>query len=125
MNNITIIGNMVKDTELKYTQNGKATATNTVAVQRNYNKEKTDFINIQVWGATAEKYLAQYGKKGSQIAVSGELHIDTWKNDEGEWQSRTYINAREVKLISGKKENNNSMPDGFNPVDDMDSNIPF
>lgn len=121
MNNITILGNLTKDVELRYTQSGKAIAEGTIAVQRKFQRDKTDFINVVVWGKAAENYFAKYGKKGDQAAATGELNIDTWKKDDGSWGYKAYINANDVKLVGGRKED--SM-DGFQEVD-MDDDIPF
>ncbi|WP_069649658.1 single-stranded DNA-binding protein [Caloranaerobacter ferrireducens] len=115
------IGRLTKDVELRYTPNGKAIATGTIAISRRYNQEKTDFIDIRVWGASAEKYFAEYGKKGRLIAVQGELNIDTWKDENGNWQSRTYITASNVRFLDNRKDND--IPEGFQSVDD--DSIPF
>lgn len=116
------IGRLTKDVDLRYTQNGKAIATGTIAISRRYNQEKTDFIDIRVWGASAEKYFAQYGKKGRLIAVQGELNIDTWKDEKGNWQSKTYITVNQVKFL-GKGQANDDVPDGFQEINDSD--VPF
>ena len=116
------IGRLTKDVDLRYTQNGKAIATGTIAISRRYNQEKTDFIDIRVWGASAEKYFAQYGKKGRLIAVQGELNIDTWKDEKGNWQSKTYITASNVSFLDNRKDND--IPEGFQTVD-SDDTIPF
>lgn len=121
MNNINIVGNLTKDVELKYTQNGKAVATGTVAVAKRFKKDEANFINVKVWGGQAEKYFAAYGKKGSKVAVSGEMFIDTWKDDKGQWQTNPYINADQVQLLDGKKE---EATEGFQEVD-SDDQIPF
>jgi len=126
VNNWNGIGNLVDDVELRYTQSGKAIATGRIGVSRRFQKDKSDFIEIRVWGKSGENYFAKYGKKGKQLAVQGELNIDTWKDEQGNWKSRTYINAQEVKLLGGQAINEDtSTPDGFAPVDDMDSDIPF
>lgn len=134
MNNATIIGNLTRDPELKFVpSSGKAIATFTVAVQKKYKKEEADFIPCQVWGNTAEKYVSKYAKKGTKIAVSGELHIDTWKDKEGNFKSKTYINANDVEILFGSmnddykdeddEENLFGEDDVFEPSDDDD--IPF
>ena len=78
MNNIVLIGRMTKDPELKYTNNGKGHARFTLAVQRN--KDETDFINCVAWEKTAEN-IAEYFKKGSQIAVQGAIRTGSYEKD--------------------------------------------
>lgn len=78
MNNIVLIGRITKDPELKYTNNGKANTRFTLAVQRN--KEETDFINCVAWEKTAEN-IAEYFKKGSQIAVQGSIRTGSYEKD--------------------------------------------
>ena len=73
MNNICLIGNICADPELRTTEAGNAVATFRIAVRRPRTKEeKTDFFNIVAWRHNAE-FVCKYGKKGSQIAVSGML----------------------------------------------------
>lgn len=78
MNNIVLIGRITKDPELKYTNNGKANTRFTLAVQRN--KDETDFINCVAWEKTAEN-IAEYFKKGSQIAVQGAIRTGSYEKD--------------------------------------------
>lgn len=78
MNNIVLIGRITKDPELKYTNNGKGNTRFTLAVQRN--KEETDFINCVAWEKTAEN-IAEYFKKGSQIAVQGAIRTGSYEKD--------------------------------------------
>lgn len=124
MNNWMGIGNLVKDVDLKVTTNGKAIASGRIGVKRRF-QDKSDFIEVIVWGNQAEKYFAPYGKKGRQVAAQGELNIDTWKDDNGEWQSRTYVTANDIKFLDRKDGQAKEEPqvEGFGPVDDDD--IPF
>ena len=78
MNNIVLIGRITKDPELKYTNNGKGNTRFTLAVQRN--KDETDFINCVAWEKTAEN-IAEYFKKGSQIAVQGTIRTGSYEKD--------------------------------------------
>ena len=71
MNTVNLIGRLTKDPELKYTSNRKGNTRFTLAVSRN--KDETDFINCVAWEKTAEN-IAEYFKKGSQIAVQGAMY---------------------------------------------------
>lgn len=78
MNNIVLIGRMTKDPELKYANTGKGSTRFTLAVQRN--KDEADFINCVAWEKTAEN-IAEYFKKGSQIAVQGSIRTGSYEKD--------------------------------------------
>lgn len=126
MNQSIVIGRLVRDVELKFTPGqGKAIATGTVAVNRRIPKDKTDFINVQQWGAPAEKYFAQYGHKGRLVAVRGELNIDKWKDRDGNWKERSYIVASEIKFLDKFSEYSDADTEGFTTMDLDDPDIPF
>ena len=103
MNNVSIIGNITKDIELKYTQNNKAVVTVSIAVNEGYGEnQKTYFIDVQAWEKQAEN-LAKYCGKGSKIAVSGKLIQQTWEHD-GKNQSKVLVQAFSVMFLDIKKE---------------------
>ena len=108
MNIWTGMGRLTKSPELRYTGNGKAVTNFTLAIDRRFNSDKTDFIKVTVWGKQAEN-VCQYLDKGCRTMVSGELNIDK-KEDK----YYTSINADEVKFIdfkdSGEKQEA-EMPD--------------
>ena len=108
--NFSIIeGNLVKDPELK-TISDKATICKfTVGLNRSYtNKngelvEQADFFDVNTWNNTA-KNCAKYLTKGSKVLVSGNLRKDVWKDKEGEYRSRVYIDGRSVNFLSPKSK---------------------
>lgn len=120
MNNWTGIGNLTKDVELRYSKNGTAIATGTIGVRRRFNKEKSDFIRVKVLGKSAEKYFAEYGKKGRLIAVEGELHIESWKDDQGNWNSITEV-VGNVEFLdkNGSSSNESYRDDEGNSFEDL------
>lgn len=103
MNKIILIGRLTKDPDLRYTQNGKAVCSFTLAVDRPYSKDgeqEADFINIVVWnksGENAAKYLA----KGRQAAVEGRLQIRTYDGDDGKKRWVAEVVADRVEFIGG------------------------
>ena len=133
MNKWTGIGNLTKDVELRYSKNGTAIATGTIGVRRRFDKEKSDFIRIKVLGKSAEKYFAQYGTKGRLLAVEGELHIENWKDDQGNWKSITEV-VGNVEFLDKAKNNSskgnyvddegNSFDDLY-PIDGDEDDLPF
>lgn len=90
------VGRLTRNPELKFTQNQKAVATFTLAVDRGFGEE-TDFFNCQAWGKTAEN-VSKYLTKGSQCQVIGEVHIDKYLK-EGRNQYYTKINVNKVKFL--------------------------
>ena len=84
MNKIILIGRLTKDPTLIYTPNGYANSRMTIAVDRKYKDKQgnkiTDFIPIIAWQKLAET-VAQYMRKGKQIAVEGSLEIRTYEKD--------------------------------------------
>lgn len=89
MNVVNIIGRLVRETELKYTQSGKAVATNTLAIDDGWGEnKKTYFIPFTIWDKSAES-LANYTKKGSKIAISGKITSRSYETKDG--QKRTVI----------------------------------
>jgi single-strand DNA-binding protein len=97
MNHVAIIGNIVRDIELKYTPSGAAVAEFSVAVNEVwYNdakekQERTHFIGCVAWGKTGEN-IAKYFSKGQRIAVEGALNQDTWEDKEsGKKREKTKV----------------------------------
>ena len=73
MNKVQLLGRTTKDIELRYTStNNKEVCNFTLAVNKKFKKEETDFINCVAWGSTA-KLLDQYVEKGNLIGVCGSI----------------------------------------------------
>ncbi len=107
MNSIVVIGRLTADPELRYTSNGTAVASFTVAVERDrkgQNGEKvTDFLNVIAWQKTGE-LCAEYLGKGRLCAVRGRLETRSYENKEGQ-KIRVYeIVAENVQFLDSKKE---------------------
>lgn len=118
MNVIVLKGRLTADPELKNV-GAKQTAVCdfSIATNRRFEKEKTDFISCQAWGQTAE-FISKYFSKGKEIAVVGELHIDRYEKDGG---SR-YITRVKVDGVEfcGSKNDNQAEP---NPKPNAKANI--
>lgn len=126
MNKILLIGRLVRDPELKYTPNGKAVCTFTLAVNREFKREgeqEADFINIVVWNKAGEN-CAKYLTKGRQTAVEGRLQIRSYEGNDGQRRYVTEVIADRVEFLGGNQEKNSGDDFGteveFNPGD-----IPF
>jgi single-strand DNA-binding protein len=101
MNKFIGIGRITKDIELAYTQDGKAVAKYTLAIN-GYN-DTTDFLNCVTWGKQAEN-LKKYCGKGSQIAVEGRVSVRNYENKEGKKVYVTEIVTNNIMFLDSKKE---------------------
>ena len=129
-NKIILTGRLTRDAELSFIPNtGTAKMTYTLAVERNYQKDKNnkkvDFINCEAIGKHCEN-LAQYVTKGKLVLVEGELNIDQYEK-EGEKRSYTKVKVDKLEFLGGTNQDNKQSDTGnsdFQPVDD-DEFIPF
>ena len=111
LNRVILIGRLTADPELRYTNNGTAVTSFTLAVDRmrsNPNGERqTDFINIVVWNKLAE-LVSQYLQKGRMAAVDGRLQIRTYENREGQRVRVAEVVAEGVRFLD-RGEGNHSV----------------
>lgn len=96
LNKVMLIGNLGRDPEMRYTQNGKAVATFSMAVTGGA-KDTTEWVQITAWEKTAE-LCAEYLAKGRRVYVEGRLHTETWEKD-GEKKYRTGVVASQVVFL--------------------------
>jgi len=102
MNQVFLIGRLTDEPELRYTQGeGLAVAEFTLAVDRGFNSDDADFINITTWRKQAES-CSQYLKKGSLAAVAGRLRIESYTDSEGVRRKAAKVIASEVKFLDKK-----------------------
>lgn len=119
MNKVVLIGRMTKDPELRYTQSGTGVASFTLAVNRrfaNQNGEReADFINCVAWSKAAE-FVAQYFKKGQEMALEGRLQVRSYDGNDGQRRWVTEVVAEQIEFVGAKKNsdsNNNSTAGGY------------
>lgn len=101
-NTITVVGNLTRDPEIRYTAGGQAKATLGIAVSRgwvnkqtNEREERTSFFNVIVWGEMAD-HCSESLQKGNRIIVTGRLEQRSWDTEQGEKKSIVEIVADEV-----------------------------
>lgn len=121
LNHIVLIGRLTKDPELRYTNNGTAVASFTLAVNR-FKKDEADFINIVAWKAQAEN-CAQYLTKGSQVAVEGRLQIRSYEDKEQKRRTVAEVVANSVQFLDTK--NKQSSEPEFDPMQVGEDDVPF
>lgn len=108
LNHIVILGRLVKDPELRYTQSNTPVASFTVAVDRDFGEDKqTDFIDCSAWRKTGE-FVSKHFQKGSMIVVSGRLQSRKWEDKDGNKRTSWEINAENVYFGGDKKSENNA-----------------
>ncbi len=146
LNRVILIGRLTRDPELRYTPNGVAVATFTLAVDRNYTNQQgqreTDFINIVTWRGLAEN-VANYLKKGRLAAVDGRMQTRNYENNEGRKVYVTEIVAENVRFLESSNQSqsrpdqdsnnvrendrggNDPFSDESSPIDISDDDLPF
>lgn len=111
LNDITLLGRLTRDPELRRTGSGIAVANFTIAVERDFagpNKEKeTDFIECVAWRQTGE-FVSKYFRKGSMIAVRGRLEIRKWTDKDGNSRKSAEVNVENAYFGGSKNEGGNS-----------------
>lgn len=118
-NNVTLIGRLTADPELKETKNGTAVMQATIAVERmkrDGEDQGADFINLVIWSHSAD-YISKYANKGDLIGVNGRLSQRTYENKDGNtvWVVEVVCDTveilrkvaqQETKASPAKKSNN-------------------
>ena len=110
INEVTVLGNLTRDVELKALPSGSAVASFSVATNRVWKdkngekQESVEFHSVVVFGKTAEN-VAKYMGKGSQILVKGRLQTQSWEDKKsGEKKYRTEIVADQVQFGNKPKD---------------------
>ena len=99
---ITLVGNLTKEPEIRYTREGQAAATLGVAVNRRWQdrttkdwEESTSFFDVVCWRELAEN-AALTLVKGMRVVVTGRLEHRSWESDEGERRSKVEVVAEDL-----------------------------
>ena len=102
-NKIIIQGRIAKLGEISLTPSQKSVLSFTVACDRDYDRESTDFIPVVTWGKTAE-FVDRNFTKGQEIIVAGRLQIREWTDKENNRHTVAEINAESVNFCGSKKK---------------------
>ena len=112
LNQIVLVGRLVKTPELKMTESGRKISRITLAVPRNYKNTsgeyETDFLDCTLWTNVAEN-TSEYCQKGDMLGVKGRIETRIIKADDGSKKKRTEIIAERVTFLAqspNKKEQN-------------------
>ena len=135
MNKVILSGRLTRDPEVKTATSGNAYTRVSIAVDRQYTKEKgnekgVDFIGLVVFGKTAE-FMGKYFTKGSKILVEGRLQTSHYQDKNGEKRSSTDVIVDAVEFADSKKKDSDG-DSGYqrnssngNRVDDPMEDYPF
>ena len=102
INNVVLVGRMVRDAELRYTSSNVAVATFTLAVNRTFKSQngerEADFINVVMWRQQAEN-LANWAKKGSLVGITGRIQTRSYDNQQGQRVYVTEVVAENFQML--------------------------
>ncbi len=98
LNKVILIGRLTRDPELRYTPNGTAVCRFTLAVNRRFNREQTDFIDIVAWRGLAEN-CANYLGKGRLAAVDGSLQVRSYEGQDGQKRKAIEVVADDIRFL--------------------------
>ena len=132
MNKILIIGNLGSDPEMRYTPNGQAVTSFSVATNYRYTtsdgerREETEWFRISAWGRLAET-CNQFLTKGRQIYVEGRLRSRSYETREGQTRFTNEITANDVRFLGQGSTGEFQSGDngGTDPVTTEPDDLPF
>ncbi|MEQ9411578.1 MAG: single-stranded DNA-binding protein [Fuerstiella sp.] len=143
-NKVVLVGNLTRDPEVRHTSGGTAVTDIGLAVNRvwtdrsnNERKEDTTFVDVTLWGRTAE-IAGEYLSKGRPCLVEGRLQLDKWEDREtGQKRSKLKVVGESLQLLGSRPEGRQERPEPPAQQDDLmavrtpaeafygDSEVPF
>lgn len=132
MNQVQLVGRLVRDPDIRYANSGTTTARFTVAVDRRYKKEgedSADFISCVAFGKTAE-LIEKYFFKGTKIGITGRIQTGSYTNKDGQKVYTTDVVLESAEFVESKASNEraNTQPyttDFMSIPDIPDDELPF
>ena len=144
MNNVSLVGRLARDPDVRYTPSQLAVARFTVAVTRPFSKDgeqTADFISCVAFGKSAE-FIERYFTKGKSIGLTGRIQTGSYTNKDGVKVYTTDVVADRVEFVGSRQEDgsgtapnrqnhdqhsggdlHNNIPEGFSALEDDD--LPF
>jgi len=107
LNSVSIVGNLVRDPEARFTSNGKSVTDITLGVNESYaadndRKSVVTFVDVTLWGSSAEN-LAKLAEKGQEIFVQGNLRQSQWDDKEtGQRRSKLFVKGENWQFTQRK-----------------------
>lgn len=135
INNVTLIGRLIRDAELRYTPSNIATAQFNIACNRNFKNANdeydADFINCVMWREQAERFC-NWTRKGMLVGIVGRIQTRNYENQQGQRVYVTEVVADSFQVLEKRDNtaNQNSMteqmpPSYTSPMDITDDKLPF
>ena len=130
LNSITIMARIVRNPEIRMTAANKTVANFTVAVDRDYDREKTDFFDVTAWEGTA-RFVEQYFSKGQMIVVRGRMERRVYEDKNGDAKEKWEIKAENIYFGGEKKRDGETASpkrvdaSTFEDLPDDSSELPF
>lgn len=118
LNQVTLMGNLTRDPELRQTPTGQNVTSFSLALNRSYKdqsgqwQEATDYIDIVAWGPLAER-VSQYLSKGRRCLVQGRLQSRSWEQD-GQKRNKVEVLASDVTFLDSRGEGGGDHEGGSN-----------
>jgi len=131
MNQVSIIGRLTRDPELKYLQSGTQVCNFDMAVNKTFTKdgeknEQVSYFKFTAWAKLAE-VISQYVKKGHRLGVTGELQQKSWDDSEGKKRYSIEISVKEIYFLQPKGSGDQDKTENVSetPPPPGDDDIPF
>ena len=128
INNVTLIGRLTRDAELRHTPSNIATAQFNIACNRNFKNTNgeydADFINCVMWREQAEN-LANWAKKGALIGIAGRIQTRSYENQQGQRIYVTEVVAENFQLLESRKDREAGPSQGYSQPDFGRNEEPF
>lgn len=122
INKVVLVGRLTRDPELRKTQSGTSVLSFTTAVNRKFNKDETDFINVVAWNQTAD-FLARFATKGSLVGIEGRIQRRSYDDKSRNKVFVTEVLAESVQLLESKAEaERRQSQGGYNQFDNKQGN---
>ncbi len=115
-NKVVLVGNLTRDIEMRYGQNGNAIGASAIAVTRKFTtngerREETCFIDISFYGRTAE-VANQYLSKGSKVLIEGRLRFEQWNDQNGQMRSKHSIQVENMEMLGNNPQQGGNFSNG-------------
>jgi single-strand DNA-binding protein len=120
LNQVTLMGNLTRDPDLRETPTGQKVTSFSLALNRSYKdsngewQEATDYVDIVCWGPLAER-VDQYLSKGRRCLVQGRLQSRNWEQD-GQKRSKVEVLANDVTFLDSRTNSEDSILNNSEPV---------
>ena len=131
-NRVVLMGNLTRDPEVRYTPGGTAVAELGLAVNRSWfdkqaqqKKEETTFVDVAVWGRTAE-VAGEFLTKGRSVLIEGRLHLDQWDDREtGKKRSKLKVVGEQMTMVGGRDDGGGRPPASGASSPNNTDDVPF